>query len=93
MCIRDSVENALLDHPAVAETAVIGRSDTSPDEIPIAFVSLNPGFEPGTSLRQELFAFTKKILGIMAPQEIHFVENIPKTATGCIIRQSLRRPS
>ena len=84
------VENTLLDHPAVAETAVIGKPDPIPGHIPVAFVSLNPGFDPGESLRIELLEFAQKILGALAPKEIFFVENIPKTQTGCILRRALR---
>ena len=84
------VENTLLDHPAVAETAVVGKPDPIPGHVPVAFVALNPGFDPEESLRSELLEFAEKILGGLAPKEIHFVENIPKTPTGCIIRRSLR---
>ena len=84
------LENTLLDHPAVAETAVIGKPDTLSGQCPVAFVSLNPGFEAGESLRQELLDFARTQLGSPAPQDIHFIEVIPKTATGCIMRRSLR---
>jgi acetyl-CoA synthetase len=84
------LENALLDHPAVAETAVIGKPDPIPGQIPVAFVTLNPGFEAGERLRLELLDFSRQILGAIAPEEIYFYDNIPKTTTGCILRRSLR---
>jgi len=84
------LENTLLDHPAVAEAAVVGKPDPIPGHIPVAFVTLNPGFEPGESLHHELLEFSQKVLGTIAPKEIYFHDNIPKTMTGCILRRLLR---
>ena len=85
------VESALLDHPAVAEAGVVGKPEMLLREVPVAFVSLNPGFEPGEALRQELLTFAKESLGsAMAPQEIHFVETLPKTTSGKIVRRTLK---
>ena len=64
------LEAQMMDHPAVAEVAVVALNDSAP----VAFVTLNPGFEPQQPLRQ-----------------IHFIEIMPRTATGNILRQSLRR--
>ena len=85
------VENALLNHPAVAETGVVGKPDAILAHIPVAFVTPNPGFEPGDALRRELLAFARATLGkAMAPKEIHFVDVLPKTPTGSIMRRALR---
>lgn len=85
------VECALLDHPAVAEAGVVGKPEMLLREVPVAFVSLNPGFEPGEALRLELLAFARQNLGsAMAPQEIHFIETLPKTTSGKIVRRTLK---
>lgn len=84
------VENALLDHPAVADTGVVGKPDALLREIPVAYVVLNPGFEPCESLRFELLTFARQSLGAMSPREIHFIDALPKTATGSIRRCDLR---
>jgi acetyl-CoA synthetase len=85
------VEGALMDHPAVAEIGVVGKSDLLLREVPVAFVSLNPGFEAGDALRAELLNFARQELGsTMAPREIHFVEGLPKTSSGKIIRRVLK---
>ncbi len=85
------VESALLDHPAVAEIGVIGRPDLLLREVPVAYVSLNPGFEAGEALRLELLTFARQQLGpALAPQEIHFVAALPKTSSGKIVRRALR---
>jgi len=85
------VESTLLDHPAVAEVGVVGKSDLLLREVPVAFVALNPGFEPGEALRLELLTFARQTLGAaMAPREIHFTEALPKTTSGKIVRRALK---
>lgn len=85
------VECGLMDHPAVAEIGVVGKPDLLLREVPVAFISLNPGFEPGEALRVELLTFARQSLGgAMAPREIHFVESMPKTTTGKILRRALK---
>ena len=85
------VECGLMDHPAVAEIGVVGKPDLLLREVPVAFISLNPGFEPGEALRVELLTFARQCLGgALAPREIHFVESMPKTTTGKILRRALK---
>lgn len=85
------VEGLLMEHPAVAEVGVVGRADPLLREVPVAFVSLNPGFEPGEALEQELMAFARQELGsAMAPHDVVFIESLPKTTTGKILRRALK---
>ena len=84
------LENTLLDHPAVAEAAVVGRGDGQSGQIPVAFIALNSGFEAGPSLERELLEFARNNLEIAAPREIYFIDTLPRTPTGCIMRRSLR---
>ncbi|CAA7619787.1 AMP-binding protein [Magnetospirillum sp. UT-4] len=85
------LESALLEHPAVAEIGVVGRPDPLVREVPVAFVALNPGFEEGEALRAELLTFARQELGAaIAPRDIHFVETMPKTSTGKILRRELK---
>ncbi|MFE2865991.1 AMP-binding protein [Embleya sp. NPDC059259] len=85
------VESALLEHPAVAESGVVGRPDPLAGAIVKAFVSLRPGFEPTDGLRRELLAFTRVRLGpAVAPREIEFDQDLPKTNSGKVVRRLLR---
>jgi acetyl-CoA synthetase len=85
------IECGLMEHPAVAEIGVVGKPDLLLREVPVAFVSLNPGFEPGEALRTELLYFARQQLGsAIAPREIQFVESMPKTTTGKILRRALK---
>jgi acetyl-CoA synthetase len=85
------VESVLLEHPAVAEAGVIGVPDRSAYEIIKAFVSLAPGHEPGDALRRELLGFARRRLGAaVAPKEIAFMESLPRTRSGKIMRRLLK---
>lgn len=85
------VESALMEHPAVAEAGVIGKPDPVAMEIVKAFVALKPGFEPSPELLQELLGFARKRLGAaVAPREIEFRINLPKTRSGKIMRRLLK---
>jgi acetyl-CoA synthetase len=85
------VESALLEHPAVAEAGVIGKPDKMAMEIVKAFVSLKEGYEPNEQLRRELIGFARKKLGPgIAPREIEFIDSLPKTRSGKIMRRLLK---
>lgn len=85
------VESALIEHPAVVEAGVIGKPDEIAGNIIKAFVSLRDGFEPTEELNKELYAFARKRLGpAVAPREIVFQQQLPKTRSGKIMRRLLR---
>jgi acetyl-CoA synthetase len=85
------IESALLEHPAVAESAAIGKPDPVNMEVVKAFVALKPGFAPSDDLDLEIMNFIRKKLSPLAmPQEIEFVKSLPKTRSGKIMRRLLR---
>jgi acetyl-CoA synthetase len=85
------VESALMEHPAVAEAAVIGKPDPTIGELVKAFVTLRPGHAPDEAMRRELLGHARKRLGAaVAPKEIDFRENLPKTQSGKIMRRLLK---
>jgi acetyl-CoA synthetase len=85
------VESALIEHPAVAEAGVIGKPDPLAMEIVKAFVTLNDGFAPDDQLRRELMGFARDKLGSgVAPREIDFLDIMPKTRSGKIMRRLLK---
>ncbi|MBB6593118.1 acetate--CoA ligase [Ralstonia solanacearum] len=85
------VESALMEHPAVAEAGVIGKPDPVVGEVVKAFVSLNHGFEPSDALRMELLGHARKRLGAaVAPKEIAFLAQLPRTRSGKIMRRLLK---
>jgi acetyl-CoA synthetase len=85
------VESALLEHAAVSEAAVIGIPDPIAGEVVKAFVALNSGFEAGDALRKDLLAHARRRLGpAVAPKQIDFRKNLPKTRSGKIMRRLLK---
>ncbi len=85
------VESALMEHPAVAEVGVIGIPDETAGEVVKAFVGLKPKFEPDEALRKELLGHARKRLGpAVAPRDIAFRSNLPKTRSGKIMRRLLK---
>ena len=85
------VESTLVAHPAVAEAAVIGLPDATIGEVVSAYVSLNEGFSADEGLRRELLGLARKQLGpAVAPRNIEFSENLPKTRSGKIMRRLLK---
>jgi acetyl-CoA synthetase len=85
------VESALLEHPAVAEAAVVGKDDPKRTQIVTAFCVLAAGREPGDDLARELQDHTKRLTApYKYPREIHFVTELPKTVSGKIRRSELR---
>ena len=85
------VESALMEHPAVAEAGVIGVPDPIVGEVVKAFVALRPGYEPTDTLRRELLGFGRSRLGnAVAPRDIAFEPDLPKTRSGKIMRRLLK---
>ena len=85
------VESILMEHKAVAEAAVIGKPDPVAMEIVKAFVLLKDGFKPSEALRRELLGFARLRLGaVVAPKEIEFVNTLPHTRSGKIMRRLLK---
>jgi acetyl-CoA synthetase len=85
------VEAVLLEYPAVAEAGVIGKPDPVAGEVVKAFVALKPGNAADEALQRALLAHARKRLGpAVAPREIAYVESLPKTRSGKIMRRLLK---
>ncbi|MFQ5745687.1 MAG: acetate--CoA ligase [Gemmatimonadota bacterium] len=85
------VESALVDHPAVAEAAVVGRSDELKGQAIAAFVSVREGFDPTPELRDDLREHVAEQIGAIAkPADVIFSADLPKTRSGKIMRRLLR---
>jgi acetyl-CoA synthetase len=86
------VESTLLEHPAVAESAVVASPDQQRGHVVKAFVRLTPGNEPGEELAAELQRHVRERLSAYAyPRKVEFVDDLPKTLTGKIRRSELRK--
>ena len=85
------VESALMEHAAVAEAGVIGIPEPTAGEMVKAFVALKNGVEPSEALRKELLGHARARLGpAVAPKDIAFRQNLPKTRSGKIMRRLLK---
>ncbi|HEX5023690.1 MAG TPA: AMP-binding protein, partial [Agriterribacter sp.] len=85
------VESALMEHPAVAEAAVIGKPDAMIGELVKAFVVLKTGFTADEKMQMDIIGFGRKKLGAaVAPKEIAFIDGLPKTKSGKILRRLLK---
>ncbi len=85
------VESALVDHPAVAEAAVVGRAHDVKGQAIAAFVTLKEGREPHPDLKEELRQHVVEKIGAIArPDDILFAADLPKTRSGKIMRRLLR---
>jgi acetyl-CoA synthetase len=85
------VESALMEHPAVAEAGVIGKPDPLVGQVVKAFIVLKPPHVPCDELQLELLGFGRKRLGAaVAPKEITFVSDLPKTRSGKVMRRLLK---
>lgn len=82
------LEDAILAHPAVSEAAVVGGPDPVKGEVPIAFVVLREGYEGSETLEKEIKDTVRRLVGpIAVPARIIFVEKLPKTRSGKIMRR------
>jgi acetyl-CoA synthetase len=85
------VESALVEHPAVAEAAVVGKAHELKGQAIAAFVTLRSGYSPSPALRDELKEFVVQKIGALArPDDILFSADLPKTRSGKIMRRLLR---
>ncbi len=86
------IENCLLQHPAVAQTAAVGSPDETRGEIVKAFIKLNEGYSSSDNLAKELQEHVKKNLAFYEyPREVEFIDAIPMTTTGKIRRIELKQ--
>ncbi|MGA8491346.1 MAG: AMP-binding protein [Terriglobales bacterium] len=86
------VEALLLEHPAVRDCGVVGRSDPEAGEIPVAFIVLRQGFVSSGKLEEELCGFVaERLTSYKQPRQIHFVDALPRTPSGKILRRELRK--
>ncbi len=86
------VESVLLEHPAVRDCGVVAKPDLDAGEIPCAFVVLREGFRPSDALEKELRDFVAdRLAHHKQPREIRFVEVVPRTSSGKILRRELRK--
>ena len=84
------VESALLEHEAISESAVVAKPDEVNMEVVKAFITLKPGFEFDDDTELNIMNFIRKKLSPLAmPQEIEFMESLPKTRSGKIMRRIL----
>jgi long-chain acyl-CoA synthetase len=86
------VESLLLEHPAVRDCGVVGRPEAAAGEIPVAFVVLRDGMVASKKLEDELCGFVAdRLTHYKQPREVHFVDAVPKTASGKILRRELKK--
>jgi acetyl-CoA synthetase len=85
------VESALVDHPAVAEAAVVGRAHELKGQAVAAFVTLKDGREPSDELKREIAEHVVRKIGAIArPDAVLFAADLPKTRSGKIMRRLLK---
>ena len=85
------IEDSLIGHPAVAMAGVVGVPDEHRTEIVKAFIVLEQGFEASDALAKEIQSWVKTRLAVHEyPRQITFVDALPLTTTGKIIRKDLR---
>jgi acyl-CoA synthetase (AMP-forming)/AMP-acid ligase II len=86
------VEAVLLEHPAVRDCGVVAKPDADAGEIPCAFVVLRPGHESSSKLAHALQSFVSdRLTHYKQPREVHFVDAVPRTPSGKILRRELRK--
>ncbi|MHC1631080.1 MAG: acetate--CoA ligase [Methanotrichaceae archaeon] len=88
------VESAIVAHPSVAESAVVGKPDEIKGEAIVAFVTVIAGVEETDDLKKDIRNFVRKSLGPVAmPSAIYFVPDLPKTRSGKIMRRVIKAQS
>jgi long-chain acyl-CoA synthetase len=86
------VESVLLEHSAIRDCGVVSRPDADAGEVPVAFVVLRDGFLPSEHLQEEIAAFVaERLTRYKQPREVRFVDAVPKTLSGKILRRELRK--
>ena len=86
------IESALVAHPAVAESAVVGYPHDIKGQGIYAFVTLKEGFKPSDDMKKDLINHIRKEIGpIASPDKLHFADALPKTRSGKIMRRILRK--
>jgi len=86
------VESLLLEHPAVRDCGVVAKPDLAAGEIPCAFVVLRERFTPSDALAKELCEFVAdRLAHHKQPREVRFVDTVPRTASGKILRREMRK--
>jgi long-chain acyl-CoA synthetase len=86
------VEAVLLEHPAVRDCGVVARPDMAAGEIPCAFVVLREGYVASSAMENDLCNFVAdRLTHYKQPREVRFVETVPRTPSGKILRRELRR--
>ncbi len=86
------VESVLLEHAAVRDCGVVAKPDLAAGEIPCAFVVLREGFAASEALDQQLRGYVAdRLAHHKQPREIHFVDAVPRTPSGKILRRELRK--
>ncbi|MGQ9781445.1 MAG: acetate--CoA ligase [Nitrososphaeria archaeon] len=85
------IESALVSHRSVAEAAVIGKPDEIKGDVPVAFIVLRRDFTPSDELKTELSKHVRTTVGpIAVPADVIFVDKLPKTRSGKIMRRLLK---
>ncbi|GAB4368942.1 MAG: acyl-CoA synthetase [Deltaproteobacteria bacterium] len=88
----EEIEEALVTHPKVADAGVIGAPDPVMGQRTKAFVALKPGVEPTEELKKELIEHCRgKVAVYKLPREIEFIDAMPRTAVGKLLRRMLRQ--
>ena len=82
----------MLEHPSVRDCGVVSRTDAAGEEIPCAFVVLREGEASSETMVQALQSFvSERLCNYKMPREIYFVQTLPRTASGKILRRELRK--
>jgi acetyl-CoA synthetase len=85
------VESALIEHPDVVEAGVIGVPDDIAMEVVKAFVATRPNVEQTDALRRDIMRFVRtKLSAAVAPRQMEFIDSLPKTRSGKIMRRLLK---